>query len=309
MNSEKLSPRQLAVAAMTGGLSAGAAWAGGADWRWLLMLTPAAVGLGWALLNRLDGRALHPALRALYAAWGVVLAAQALRGTAQRLWYASGGEGDFRLLFVLLAPPLLWMGWGKAAPFFRAAELLWLGTAAAVGAILLLGLPRVDWRWSAGPLGDWRQSLAAGAAVFGAGLFTLPHLYKVKREPGGRARGLAWLGSLGIVSAALALLTAGLLSPETAARLNGPFFAAAGLLGDSARLEGLVSALWLLPDLTLVGLLSRSWGESRWPAMGTLAALGLALTGLTDHLPALAGPAALLILVILTAALPPGAEK
>ena len=37
MSSERLSPRQLWVAVMTGGLSAGAAAAGRADWRWLLL--------------------------------------------------------------------------------------------------------------------------------------------------------------------------------------------------------------------------------------------------------------------------------
>ena len=44
MNCEKLSPRQLWVAALTGGLSAGAAAAGRADWRWLLL----ARRCGWA---------------------------------------------------------------------------------------------------------------------------------------------------------------------------------------------------------------------------------------------------------------------
>ena len=83
-------------------------------------------------------------------------------------------------------------------------------------------------------------------------------------------------------------MTAGLLSPAVAGRLDGPFFAAAGLLGDSARLEGLISALWLLPDLTLAGLMSRAWGEKRWPALGVLLALGVSLTGLTGGSLALA---------------------
>ena len=209
----------------------------------------------------------------------------------------------------LLALPLLWMGWGKAAAFFRAVEIFWLAAVAAVAAILLLGLPRVDWSWALERAGDWKSSLAAGVLTMSTGLFAFPLLYKAAPEEGGGTRGLVWLGALGTVSAALAALTAGLLSPAVAAQLDGPFFAAAGLLGDSARLEGLVSALWLLPDLALAGLLSRSWGERRWPALAVLAALGLALTGLAGALRVEWLACGCLALAALTAVFPPGGQK
>ena len=141
------------------------------------------------------------------------------------------------------------------------------------------------------------------------GLFAHPHLYKIQEEPGGARRGLVWLGALGVLSAALAALTAGLLSPAVAARLDEPFFAAAGLLGDSARLEGLVSALWLLPDLTLAGLLSRSWGEKQRPAAAVLAAAGTALTGIVRILPGAVLPLGCLALAALTAVCPGGVDK
>ena len=99
-------------------------------------------------------------------------------------------------------------------------------------------------------------------------------------------------------------MSADKLSPKVAVELEGPFFAAAGLLGDSARLEGLVSALWLLPDLTLVGLLCRSWGERRWPMLGAALALGLALTGMTGALPRAALPLGSIALAGLTAIVP-----
>ena len=122
-------------------------------------------------------------------------------------------------------------------------------------------------------------------------------------------RGLTWLGALGLLGALLALVTAGLLSPGVSARLDGPFFTAAGLLGDTARLEGLISALWLLPDLTLIGLLSRSWGEERWPALAVLAALGAALTGITGLLRWPALPFGCVLLAILTIVLPAGEHR
>lgn len=307
MKSEKLSPRQLSVAVLVGGLSAGAAAVGGADWRWLLACAPAGVLLGWLLLRRVGRKKLHPVLNVLYGAWAAVLMAQALGRTAGRL-RTAGGEGDIAWLMVLLALPLLWMGWGKAAAFFRAVEVYWLAVLVVTAAILLLGAPRADWQWVWEPLGGWKESLAAGALVLSTGLFVLPYLYKIDPEPGGTHRGLVWLGGLGLLAAALAALTAGLLGP-VCARADRPFFAAAGLLGDSARLEGLVSALWLLPDLTLIGLLSRTWGEGHKPALAVLAALGLALTGVLAALPGWAGAAGCLALALLTLILPAGADK
>lgn len=308
MNCEKLSTRQLWVAVMTGGLSAGAAAAGRADWRWLLLAAALGTALGWLLLWRVGGRPLHPVLNILYAVWAAVLMADVLLRTAQRVQQATGKEGPMGWLLVLLALPLIWMGWGKAAAFFRAAEIFWLALLVTVGAVLLLGLPRVNWSWAMASGGGWRESLAAGGLTMSTGLFVLPHLYKIESGQDGR-RGLAWLGALGAASAGLALLTAGLLHPAVAAQLDAPFFTAAGLLGDSARLEGLVSGLWLLSDLTLAGLLARCWGEERRPALAVLAALALALTGVLERMPSELLPLGCLGLVVLTAALPPGKNK
>ena len=117
MDCEKLSPRQLWVAVLTGGLSAGAA---AADWRWLLLWAALGTAIGWLLLKRVGRRPLHPALRALYCGWGVVLAADVLVRTAERIQRSAGGPGGTGWLLVLLAVPLIWMGWGKGAAFFRA---------------------------------------------------------------------------------------------------------------------------------------------------------------------------------------------
>lgn len=307
MKSERLSARQLSVAVMVGGLSAGAAAAGRSDWRWLLAAAALGTAAGWLLLRKVGRRPLHPVLRALYGGWAVVLMAQALGRTAQRL-QPAGGQGSAVWLVLLLALPLAWMGWGETGAFFRAVEVLWLGALAAAAAVLLLGLPRVNWEWTLEPGGSWSGSLLAGTLPMAAGLYALPHLYKVEDGQDGASRGLGWLAALGGVCAALGLLTAGLLSPRVAAQLDGPFFTAAGLLGDSARLEGLVSALWLLPDLTWMGLLARSWGEKRLPALAVLAAAGLTVTGMA----AVTGEAAAigcLALAILTAILPQGREK
>jgi len=309
MKSEKLSPRQLSVAVMTGGLSAGAAAAGRADWRWLLLTAVLGAAVGWLLLRRVGRRPLHPVLKVLYCGWAVVLIADVLSRTAERIQAAAGSRGNTGWLLALLAVPLIWMGWGKAAAFFRAVEIFWLGLLVTVAAVLLLGLPRIDWQWVMRPAGDWMSSLTAGALTMSTGLFVLPYLYKVEPEPDGARRGLVWLGALGLLTAALAALTAGLLGPEVAAQLDAPFFAAAGVLGDSARLEGLISAVWLLSDLTLAGLLARSWGEERWPSLASLAALGAAFVGAADILPRPVLASGCLVLAVLTCAVPLGRKK
>lgn len=306
MNSEKLSPRQLWVAVTTGGLSAGAAAAGRTDWRWLLLAAVLGTAMGWLLLWRVGHRPLHPVLKGLYCAWAVVLMADVMKRTADRIQQTAGNGENVSWLLVLLVIPLAWMGWGKAAAFFRAVEIFWLAALVTVAAIFLLGVPRVDWQWVLEPAGGWRNSLLAGVLTMSTGLFVLPILYKLEPDLNGDRRGLAWLGALGLISAALAAVTAGLLSPAVAAELDGPFFAAAGLLGDSARLEGLVSGLWLLPDLTLAGLLAHSWGIQRWPALAAAVALGLALFGVTDVLPKAVLPLGCLTLAILTAVFPKG---
>lgn len=304
MNCEKLSPRQLWVAVMTGGLSAGAAAAGRVDWRWLLLAALLGTAAGWLLLRRVGHKPLHPILRGLYGAWAVVLLSCTLARTAGRVCQGAGSGAKMGWLLALLALPLVWMSWGKAAAFFRAVEIFWLGTLAAVAVILLLGAPRINWQWALEPAGSWTDSLLAGGLTMSTGLFVLPLLSQTEPEPGETGRGLAWLGGLGMVSAALAALTAGLLSPAVAALLESPFFAAAGLLGDSARLEGLVSGLWLLPDLTLAGLLAHSWGARRWNALAVLAALVLAELGVARILPDAALAAGCLVLAALTAVFP-----
>ena len=70
-----------------------------------------------------------------------------------------------------------------------------------------------------------------------------------------------------------------------------------------------MSALWLLPDLTLAGVLAHSWGEQRWPALAVVAALGLALFGVTDILPGAVLPIGCVVLAALTAVVPPGGDK
>lgn len=310
LNAEALSGRQLSVAVLVAGLSPAAALAGSVQWTWMVLWTGVGIALGWLALRRLRDRPLFrgtggAALYIMYAVWAVVLAARTLSGTVRRLELTSGGSPKFWLL-LLVAVPLVWMSWGKAAPFFRTVEILWLVMAAVLALVLLFGIVRIEWRYVLAEPGDWRSSAAAAGEIFVPALFILPYIYKAETRSEGR--GIVWLSVLGGVSAALCLITTGILG-SGAARLSQPFFVAAGLLGKSARCEGLLSVLWLLPDLTLAGLLCRVWGPRRWPALAAVLAAGTALTGIADQIPAEIYACGTLVLLVFTFVLPGGKGK
>lgn len=302
LNGEVLSGRQLSVAVLMAGLSPAAALAGAADWLWVLVWSGAGIFLAWLVLRRLGEQPVYRGtggrlLYVLYALWSVMLSARVLDRAARRLELTSGGSPRLWLLLIL-AVPLLWIGWGKAAPFFRTVEILWLAMAATLALVLAFGLARAEWRYVWAKRAEWRAAGLSVGESFAPALFTLPYIYKVSDRSNRRA--LSWLSALGAAAAGLCLVTAGILSGAAEQTPYG-FYAAAGTLGKSARCEGLLSVLWLLPDLTLVSLLCRVWGPRRRPMIGAALSLGVAAAGIGAWIP---GEAAVLgTLILLTAVL------
>lgn len=308
MNSEKLSGRQLWLGALVGGLSHAAAFSGRLDWRWALAAAPVGVLLGYLLLRRVGPRPLFQGvgggiLAVVYSGWAVVLMSAVLLRTAERIQITNADRAEAGWILLLIAIPLIWMGWGKSAAFFRTVEIFWLAVVVLLAAVALFALPRIQWQWLLIPVGDWRQSAAAMVLILSAQLFFLPYIYKVE---GGIQRGLVWQGALGILAAVLAAVTAGVLSSAVAVQLKEPFFVASGVLGESVRGEGLISALWLLPDLTLAGLLSRVWGGKHRAAFGIGIACALALTELPNFFSTEFLAAGTLVLTALTLMIPTG---
>lgn len=309
VNRDPLSARQLSVAVLMGGLSWVGGQAGRIDWRWALAALPLGVVLGWLLIRRVNACPLFRGvgggvLAAAYGAWALVLLSCTLRRTAGRILHTGGSEADILWVLLLLTLPLIWIGFGKAAAFFRMAEVLWLVVLVVLAALLIFMLPKVNWAYLAGPPGDWQGSMLSMLGTLSTGLVVLPYLYKVEPEEGNRRRGLCWLAALGGIGTALTGLVAGVLSPGLAAALDAPFFAAVGVLGDTARLEGLISALWLLPDLILMGLLAQTWGRKPRPAIAAGVAMLVALTGATEKISAELVGAGGLVLVILIVLIP-----
>lgn len=286
MSREALSPRQVAVMGFVSALAPAAA---GAGWGWqgTALAAPVAAAAGWTaarLAGRwpaLEGRRAGRVCRALCAAWGVFLMAGGLRRTALRLSSTGGGgEGAALWLTLILAAVLIWMSRSSPAAFFRTGEICLLAMYAVLTAVLVWAMFRMKAEWLAQPAVSLGGGFLAALESTGAFLFLIPYTiyYKdAERGPGGGRRGFGWLLAAAGIGALMAGVTAGVLSPGLLPLTEEPFFAMTAALGRSVRVEGLLSALWLIPDLMYLGLMSRSWqrpGRKRdWlPAAGILLA-------------------------------------
>ncbi len=145
MDADKLSARQLAVCAFTGGLAPAAAGAGH-GWQGALLAVPVILAAGWAIVSlaprwiRLEGTWAGRTLSLLYAAWGAMLLGRGLARCAARTMETGGGlERYAPWVVALVALPLLWMGRGKPAAFFRAAEMFYPAVALVGAAMLVWG--------------------------------------------------------------------------------------------------------------------------------------------------------------------------
>lgn len=240
--------------------------AGGAAW-----LCPLLVGGGiWAgarLLTRgpLAGRRLlgdRPGdrlLAGLLLLWGLpVTAAQALR-VGLRL--SEDLRGSPLLLTAALVILAAWMAGGGLAALGRAGRLFTLAVGLTFGVIVLFGLPGLRWDWillwdSKAPVSVPRGCLTV-LETLSPGAYALLLLEDLEERgaasgPAGRLAALCPLLAVGT------LLVAGRLGPGLAARVEQPFFqmvSGLGFQGAFQRLEELVSALWLLGDLTMLAVL------------------------------------------------------
>ena len=192
--------------------------------------------------------------------------------------------------------------------FIRGGEIYWMVLVAALVAVGLLAISQVtvSYLWTRQGSGWTSALMAAGTVAMAA--WVLPYLYKVsprQRQGGPVGR---WLLLAGLLGVALAALTRGVLG-HAAGELPHPFFVTTGVMGESARLEGLLSALWLICDLVWAGLLARVWGDGKGPVLGVLLGIAVAFTGWTEALPVIVWPIGNLALAVLCALVPKGAEE
>lgn len=277
MKETKISLGQL-LAAVYLGLTALAAEAlpgriGGGGLAWLsplLLLIPALPLVGWAARKNREGAGsggLTALLRtgggrvmaAVFLLWGIFLLGVNVSRSARRL-SAGGGEGA--LLALLILAMGVWMAWGRIAAFGRSCELFSMAFGLGLLLVVLFAIFKVQPDYVL--LATWKETVALPGGILstlgvaGMGIYALFLGDDVERREKDRGRMVRWTAALLITQGLLLLLVLGRLGAGLTAMVERPFFqmvAGIGLAGAFQRLEALISALWLLGDLALVGLL------------------------------------------------------
>ncbi len=218
-----------------------------------------------ALRRRREGEDLEARLsvplRRILGLWALIYAGFGLRMSAERFFTALGvftAWQPFALVLAALAAAAV--GWG-AKPLGRAAQIFLAAVTAALLLALGCALPQTDW----GRLGGVSR-YDAGAILRGAlptvsvGMTALGFL-ALLAPPGVGAdlrRGGGFLLRLCLTATALSMAAVGVLGAALAARLSHPFFILlrnVSLSHAIERIEALISAVWVLPDLAMLAAL------------------------------------------------------
>lgn len=128
--------------------------------------------------------------------------------------------------------------------------------------IFLFGVFRLQWDevllWNWQELSQVPQGVFTAGGTVAAGGYVLFLLGDVRPEEKSRGTVMRRLGGLFLLLGAGMLLVLGRLGADLAAQINRPFFqmvSGLGFEGAFQRLEELASALWVLGDAALLGLL------------------------------------------------------
>ena len=239
-----------------------------AAWPVLLLLVGA-----WSALARRT--TLSAGFTIIYIMWALLLGAARLRLSGQRLQYTAQREANPWFFLLILAGGAAWLAWGKREAFLRGAAVFGRVLALALTAMVAFTLFRIRTE-NLFPL--WAEDVfpLLKASVFALGVLC----YGVYGAfvCGGELRGVKGrVGGGCLLLSVLLLSVLGNLGAELSGALEDPFLTLSkhvGVEGAFQRVESLISALWLLGDLSLLGLLL--WACRRLlPAQkGTRVALG-----------------------------------
>lgn len=206
------------------------------------------------------GRRTGRVLAALFFLWGLYVTAAHAARIGGRL--ADGLRASPVLLTAVVLVLAGWLVSGGVPAFARSCEIFVLAVGFGLGLIVLFGIFRLEWTqvllWDWGELSQVPRGALSTVGMLAVGGYLLFLVGDIRPEKGSRRRVLLRLGTLFVLLAAAMVLVLGLLGAPLAAEIDAPFFqmvSGLGFEGAFQRLEGLVSALWVLGDVVLVGLL------------------------------------------------------
>ena len=233
---------------------------GGAGWLGCVIALPVLLALGAGLQKRTSrqpGRLMSFAL----ALWLAVSAAAVLHGCAARYDTAVGvfrSTIPYAILLLLTAVPA---ALSREKALFRVSEIF----LPVVVALLVVGIGSALREIHPSRLIDFshvtlRAALQASLPVFAVGCaaLVLPRIFAGAQPGAGTGVGLCAL------AAVVCAVTVGMLGAPLTERLELPVFTMlrnTSLLHTVERLDALVAAVWILPDVTALTLLLRACGN------------------------------------------------
>lgn len=254
-----ISARQVGVVLFTGLLSPAAVVAG-MDWRGGWLAVPVVLAAAWCW-RRWKGRmGKFPTL--IYIVWMVMFAGAILAEAAGRITAPENRGVEW--VVVILWLPALWLAKIKPDAFGRVAEIFYLAMGTVLVFVLVFGATQIKFGRLLGSSSEIWDSFITAVGIGCCGVAAV-----ILRDGDRECERRKWLGWSGASAAALALMsmvTVGVLSSPLVSELDRPFFLMTVGLGQTARVEGLISVIWLLADLTLVGVLLQS-GCRLWSNM------------------------------------------
>lgn len=214
-------------------------------------------GLAQAFLRLLGGAA-GRLLTIIYIMWALLLACARLRLSGQRLLFTAQREVGLWFFLSLLAVVACWMVWGKVDAFVRSAavfsRVLTLALVAVLGLTVFQMRAENLWPLWAGDVLPVLRAAVPALGVLCYGVYAA-FLWEGDADTNGWKRRV--VGGC-VLLALLGLNVLGNMGAELTAALEDPFITLSkhvGVTGALQRVESLVSALWLLGDLALIGLL------------------------------------------------------
>lgn len=205
------------------------------------------------------GKPVGRLLLTLFALWALV---QMVIHTARAIARLGDTRSGHLLLGILLLALAAWMALKSLPAFARSCEIFLVMLAVALVGVLLLSLPRLEWGYT---ILFSKQELFSvpGSAISllgscSVGLYALFLCGSVRPRDGDPGRLYRRVLFFFLSLAALYALLVGVFGAPLAAQLERPFFqlvAGLGVEGAFQRLEAFYSALWMLGDLALLGLL------------------------------------------------------
>lgn len=262
---------------------------GSVGWLAPLVALPALLLLVRAWQRMAQRGSLPMGLTIIYIMWALLLGAARLRLSVRRLQFTAQRETNVWLFLLAVVAGAVWLVWGDTATFLRAAAVFGRVLTVALAGVLALTLFQVRAEellpvWT----GDVLPVLKAAAAVLGVLCYGVYGAVVWDGTPA-RITGRA-MGGCGLLSLLLLSVLGG-LGAELTGELEAPFLALSrrvGVTGAFQRVESLISALWLLGDLALLGLLLLACRKllARWKGHRVVlggAAVILLLVGTVFH--------------------------